>query len=48
MRHFIYSYNGEIYSRSKKWSFQRIEQVLTRLGADYWEIETLNSDVIWK
>lgn len=38
MAHIIYTYKGTLYQAWKPWSFQRCEAVLTRLGADYWEI----------
>lgn len=36
--HLIFTYKGKVYSQFKNWSFERCEQVLTRLGASYWEI----------
>lgn len=37
-KHIIYTYKNEVHEAYKKWSFERIEKVLTRLGATYWEI----------
>ncbi len=37
-RHLIFTYKGEFYSRHKDWSFEKCENVLTRIGATYWEI----------
>jgi len=36
--HIIYSYKGKIYEAFKNWSFAHAEEVLKRLGADYWDI----------
>lgn len=36
--HIIYTYKGKVYEAFKKWTFKRCEEVLTRLGSDYWEI----------
>jgi hypothetical protein len=36
--HLIFTYKGETYSRFKHWMFAQCEEVLTRLGATYWEI----------
>lgn len=38
MKHIIFSYKGKVYQSYKDWDFKRIEDVLTRLGSDYWEI----------
>jgi hypothetical protein len=38
MKHIIYTYKGKVYQSYKAWSFYHIEEVLTRLGATYWEI----------
>lgn len=38
MIHIIYTYEGNVYQSFKSWDVQRIERVLTRLGATYWEI----------
>lgn len=38
MKHIIYTYKGKVYTSFKHWDFQRIERVLTRLGAEDWEI----------
>lgn len=37
-RHFIYTYKCKVYQATKKWRFEQIERVLTRIGATYWEI----------
>ena len=37
-RHLIYTYKGKIYEAFKKWTFEHCEQVLIRMGANYWEI----------
>lgn len=37
-RHIIYVYKGKVRQASKKWTFAHCEEVLTRLGATYWEI----------
>ncbi len=37
-KHIIYTYKDKIYQAYKQWSFSRCEAVLTRLGAEYWEI----------
>lgn len=37
-RHLIYTYKGKVYQAFKKWTFAHCEEVLTRLGANYWEI----------
>jgi len=37
-RHIIFTYKGKVYQSFKTWDFERIERVLTRLGASYWEI----------
>lgn len=36
--HIMYTYKGKFYQAHKNWSFERIELVLSRLGATYWEI----------
>jgi hypothetical protein len=38
-RHVIFTYKGKTYQHFKRWDFNRIEKVLLRLGATYWEIE---------
>lgn len=38
MRHIIFTYKGKHYQSFKDWSFDRIEKVLERIGATYWEI----------
>jgi len=38
MKHVIYTFKGKVYQSHKDWDFTRIERVLTRLGATYWEI----------
>jgi hypothetical protein len=38
-RHVIFTYKGKTYQHFKRWDFDRIEKVLLRLGATYWEIE---------
>ena len=38
MIHIIYTYKGKVYQSFKSWNVQKIERVLTRLGATYWEI----------
>jgi len=38
MKHIIFTYKGKVYQAFKDWSFVRIERVLERLGATYWEI----------
>jgi len=39
MRHIIYTYKNKVYQAHKNWSFEHCEEILTRLGATYWEIE---------
>ena len=36
--HIIYTYKGKVYATFKNWTFEHAEDVLTRLGASYWEI----------
>jgi predicted amidophosphoribosyltransferase len=36
--HIIYTYNGKVHKAFKRWTFKHCEDVLTRLGATYWEI----------
>jgi hypothetical protein len=38
MNHIMYTYKGKFHEIYKDWNLQRIEKVLTRLGASYWEI----------
>lgn len=38
MKHIIFTYKNKVYQSYKNWAFDRIERVLTRLGASYWEI----------
>jgi hypothetical protein len=38
MKHIIYTYRNKVYQCYKDWDFERIEKVLERLGASYWEI----------
>ena len=38
MKHIIYVYKEEVFQCYKNWSFEKCEQVLSRLGATYWEI----------
>lgn len=38
MNHIIFTFRGKVYQSYKNWGFDRIEKVLTRLGATYWEI----------
>ena len=38
MKHIIFTYKGKVYQSYKDWSFERIENVLERLGATYYEI----------
>lgn len=37
-RHIIYTINGKVKQSFKKWNFAKCEEVLKRLGAEYWEI----------
>lgn len=37
-RHMIYTYKGNVYQAYKFWTFKHCAEVLTRLGATYWEI----------
>lgn len=37
-KHIIFTYKGKVYQNYKDWTFSRIEKVLGRLGATYWEI----------
>ncbi len=36
--HIMYTYKGKFYQAFKCWTFAHAEEVLTRLGATYWEI----------
>jgi hypothetical protein len=36
--HIMYTYKGEFHQAFKCWTFAHAEEVLTRLGATYWEI----------
>lgn len=36
--HIIYLHKGRVKQALKRWSFEFAETVLTRLGAEYWEI----------
>jgi len=36
--HIMVTYKGKFYQYFKNWTFERIEKVLTRMGASYWEI----------
>lgn len=45
MKHIIYTYKGKIYQAYKKWSFNHCEDVLKRLGGDYWEIGVPDSEL---
>lgn len=36
--HIIFTYKGKVYERTKNWNLRRIEKVLIRLGATYWEL----------
>jgi hypothetical protein len=36
--HIIYTYKGKVNSVEKNWTFNHAEEVLKRLGAEYWEI----------
>jgi hypothetical protein len=36
--HIMYTYKGEFHQTFKYWTFAHAEEVLTRLGATYWEI----------
>ena len=38
IRHIIFTYKGKVYQAYKKWSFEKCEKILKRLGAKYWEI----------
>ena len=38
MKHIIFTYKGKIHQIYKDWDIGRIEKVLKRLGANYWEI----------
>ena len=38
MIHIIYIHKGKVYQHFKKWTLKHAEDVLKRLGADYWEI----------
>ena len=38
VRHLIYTYKDKVYQSHKRWTFSHCEEVLTRLGASYWEI----------
>jgi hypothetical protein len=37
-KHVIFIHKGKVYERMKMWTTERIEAVLKRLGATYWEI----------
>ena len=37
-RHIIYTINGKVRQAFKKWNFAKCEEVINRLGAEYWEI----------
>jgi len=37
-KHIIYTINEEVKQAYKKWSFAKCEEVLNRLGTEYWEI----------
>jgi hypothetical protein len=36
--HIMYTYKGGFHQAFKCWTFAHAEEVLTRLGATYWEI----------
>ena len=36
--HIMYTYKGKFYQAFKHWTFAHAEEVLTRIGATYWEI----------
>lgn len=38
MKHIIFVYRSRVYESYKDWSVDKIEAVLVRLGATYWEI----------
>jgi hypothetical protein len=38
MIHIIYTFRGNVYQAEKNWSFKHAEDVLTRMGCEYWEI----------
>lgn len=38
MKHIIFTYKGKFYQLYKDWDFDKIEKVMYRLGASYWEI----------
>ena len=38
VRHIMYTYKGKVHHAWKDWSFNKVERVLTRMGASYWEI----------
>lgn len=38
MMHIIFTYKGKLCQCYKNWDIDRIESVLSRLGATYWEI----------
>lgn len=37
-KHIIYQINGKVKQAYKRWSFEKCELVLKRLGVKYWEI----------
>lgn len=39
VRHIMYTYKGKVHHAWKDWSFNKVERVLTRMGASYWEIK---------
>ena len=38
MKHIIFTYRGNVYQSYKDWSIDRIERVLYRIGATFWDI----------
>ena len=45
MKRIMFTYKGNFHQSYKDWDFERIERVLTRLGATYWEIRILDTEI---
>ena len=45
MIHVMYTYKNKFYQCYKGWDINRIESVLKRLGASYWELGVPNLSV---
>jgi hypothetical protein len=37
-KHIIYTIKGKVKEAHKVWGFEKCEEILTRLGSEFWEI----------